>query len=59
MIAIVIVRTNGSQLLFSLLLSLALIAGKSYYYNTLHFPERVEMEAADWLAGGERPASQL
>ena len=55
-----IVRTNGSQLLFSLLLSLvALIAGKSYYYNTLHFPERVEMEAADWLAGGERPASQL
>ena len=54
-----IVRTNGSQLLFSLLLSLvALIAGKSYY-NTLHFPERVEMEAADWLAGGERPASQL
>ena len=50
-----IVRTNGSQLLFSLLLSLvALIAGKSYY-NT----ERVEMEAADWLAGGERPASQL
>ena len=54
-----IVRTNGSQLLFSLLLSLALIAGKRYYYNTLHFPERVEMEAADWLAGGERPASQL
>ena len=53
-----IVRTNGSQLLFSLLLSLALIAGKRYY-NTLHFPERVEMEAADWLAGGERPASQL
>ena len=53
-----IVRTNGSQLLFSLLLSLvALIARKSY--NTLHFPERVEMEAADWLAGGERPASQL